>query len=194
MSDFFRRVKLLLSLSILFVVAFGTHAAEGLVIRKLDGREVRPLEDEGTRAVVLFFAAHDCPVSNSFLPEMSRVAEKYGPSGVAAFLIYAEPDLEPREASRHCREYAVRMPVAIDATLSLAAQVGVKVTPEAVVIARSGKVVYRGRIDDTFAALGRRRAEPSRRDLRDALDALLSGKAGPLLETPAVGCFIPFKK
>jgi hypothetical protein len=52
-------------------------------------------------------------------------------------------------------------------------------------------VLYRGRIDDRVADFGKRRVEPTRRDLRLALDAILAGKPVPARRTKAVGCYIP---
>ena len=48
-----------------------------------------------------------------------------------------------------------------------------------------------GRIDDIYTELGKRRAEPSKRDLRDALTAVLKGQPVAESRTKAIGCFIP---
>ena len=57
----------------------------------------------------------------------------------------------------------------------------------------SGKsgVLYRGRIDDLYADLGKKRRQARTRDLRAALDAVLSGRAVKNPTTTAVGCYIP---
>ncbi|MEC7776571.1 MAG: hypothetical protein VYC32_10785, partial [Planctomycetota bacterium] len=62
--------------------------------------------------------------------------------------------------------------------------------PEAFVIGKPG-ILYRGRIDDLYADLGQKRRQARNRDLRDALDAVLSGKAVKNPTTRAVGCYIP---
>ncbi len=67
---------------------------------------------------------------------------------------------------------------------------GVTVTPEAAVVNREGKVVYRGRIDDSIAALGQPRRPVKDADLRDALDAVVAGKSVAKPETKALGCYI----
>jgi hypothetical protein len=51
--------------------------------------------------------------------------------------------------------------------------------------------VYTGRIDDTYASLGRKRAMPTSRDLEQVLEALLAGKAVASRTAPAIGCSIP---
>ena len=53
------------------------------------------------------------------------------------------------------------------------------------------RLLYRGRIDDRVADFGKRRVEPTRRDLRLALDDILAGKPVQTRLTKAVGCYIP---
>jgi hypothetical protein len=54
-----------------------------------------------------------------------------------------------------------------------------------------GGLAYRGRIDDLYPELGKKRAAPTKRDLREALAAVLAGKPVPVPRTEAVGCSIP---
>jgi hypothetical protein len=51
-------------------------------------------------------------------------------------------------------------------------------------------VVYRGRIDDSFAVLGQPRRPVKDADLRNALEAVVTGKPIEKPETKAVGCYI----
>jgi len=48
----------------------------------LNGHPVTELAPPGTRAVVLFFAASDCPVSNRYIPEIQRLTKQFEPPGV----------------------------------------------------------------------------------------------------------------
>ena len=67
---------------------------------------------------------------------------------------------------------------------------GATVTPEAAVWAEGSGLVYRGRIDDLYVDFGKQRVEPSQRDLREVLDAILSGEIPPFRSTKAIGCYI----
>ena len=53
-----------------------------------------------------------------------------------------------------------------------------------------GKLVYRGRINDLYTGFGDRRNAASEHNLRDALDAVLSGKPVKVSRTEAIGCLI----
>ena len=52
------------------------------------------------------------------------------------------------------------------------------------------ELVYRGRIDDRYVDFGNTRARATQHDLRQALDAVLSGEPVANPRTKAVGCFI----
>ena len=51
-------------------------------------------------------------------------------------------------------------PILLDPAQLVARQADVRVTPEAVVVLPDGQVIYRGRIDDRYAADGRKRPQP----------------------------------
>ena len=58
------------------------------------------------------------------------------------------------------------------------------------VLAPNGKTVYRGRIDDTYTKFGKRRPEPMKEDLKDAIDAVLAGNKVAIPVTESIGCLI----
>jgi hypothetical protein len=165
-------------------------------ILDVDGRRLNPFEPSGT-ANVIFFVATDCPISNSYAPEIQRVCRDYGPRGVACSLMYE--DVETASSGtrlddvvrKHLQEYRyANIPAAVDRARAIAKHAKASITPQAVVIDRAGEIRYRGRIDNFYAALGKPRQQVTERDLRNALDAVLSGRPVPKVETEALGCFI----
>jgi thiol-disulfide isomerase/thioredoxin len=153
-------------------------------------RGPEPIADPAARATVLLFLAHDCPVANAYAPEVGRLCHEYGPRDVSFRVVYAEPDLAPETARRHAAEFGFPCPTLLDSDLRLVRRLGVTKTPEAVLLDPEGKALYQGRIDDLYAALGTRRPQPTRRDLREALEAALAGRPVPVARTDVVGCFV----
>ncbi len=150
-----------------------------------------PLADTaGKKAIVLLFIARDCPISNSYAPEIKRIVARYTPQKVAFTLVYADPDTSLAAARQHAKEYGYTCPLLLDPAHRLARRAGATVTPEAAVFAPGGRLLYRGRIDDLYLGFGRRRDAATRHDLRDALDAVLNGWPVPTAKTQAIGCFI----
>ena len=178
-------------ISISLFAALHLNAGDVTVV-DLDGKKQRPLTRGDLSAKVLLFVTHDCPISNGYCPEYQRLREEYVAKKVAFTLIYVDPDAKKAELLKHRKEFGLGQFAAIhDSQHNLVKGTGAEVTPEAVVIGAKGKIEYRGRVDNLYADYGKRRRQATVRDLRNALDALLSGKPVPKARTEAIGCFIP---
>ena len=145
------------------------------------------------QAVVLVFVTVDCPITNSYVPELNRIQNEYGPRGVQVFAVQADPSQTAQSLRDYAKEYSYSFPILVDPELSLARWTGATTMPEAAVLSPSGELLYLGRIDDRYVDFGKQRPRPTRLDLRMALDAVLAGK--PIVEprTRALGCAIPQK-
>ena len=93
------------------VTVLATAATRGVpVILGVDGRPLKPFEPAGA-ANVIFFIATDCPISNSYAPEIQRVSQEYGARGVGCSLMYEDVDMGStatrldNEVRRHLQEY-----------------------------------------------------------------------------------------
>ncbi len=144
--------------------------------------------DAGRTVTAVVFLATDCPISNKYTAELNRIATEFQPRGVELFGVIAEPSVTRTAAAAHCERYAVTFPVLFDASFELARQFRPTHTPEAFVLDARGKIVYRGRIDDSFAALGKPQARVTTHDLRDALSDAIDGRSVEPSTTQPVGC------
>jgi len=142
------------------------------------------------RWIVCLFTRTDCPISNSYAPEVRRIYEKFSPRGVSFYLVYPDPDESPKLIEKHLKEYSYPFPALRDPKHELVKIAEAKITPEAAVFDASGKLLYRGRIDDRYVDFGKMRAAATQKDLETALEAILSGKPAPTAGGPAIGCFI----
>jgi hypothetical protein len=167
-----------------------------MAIRDLDGRVRHPFAPARTASVLLFVTT-DCPISNGYAPEMLRICRAYAGRGVDCLLLYEDARTTSAAVRTHRQEYGVHgIPAAIDGERTVAGAAGATTTPEAVVVDRDGAIRYRGRIDDLYADLGRRRTAATTHDLQDALDAVLAGRPVARPRAPALGCYIepPWKE
>jgi hypothetical protein len=139
-------------------------------------------------ASVLFFITSDCPIANSFAPEIKRIVADYRPRGVTFSMVYTDLQQTLEAAVRHASDYGYDSRVRLDAGRVLSRQYGVSVTPEAVLLDSAGERRYRGRIDDRYLAPGQYRLKPTTRELRDAIEAVLEGRPVAVAETKAAGC------
>jgi thiol-disulfide isomerase/thioredoxin len=169
-----------------------TVAASGaaLQMRDVDGQLLSFFQPSG-KISLLFFISSDCPISNSYAPEIQRICQGYGPKGVACSLLYEDLAADSTAVRKHLEDYRFRgIPAVIDARRAAAKQAKATVTPEAVLVDHKGEIRYRGRIDNFYAALGKPRRQVTVHDLTDALDAVLAGKMVANPQTQALGCYI----
>jgi len=167
-------------------------AASGAAVQMydLDGRALSFFQPSG-KISLLFFISSDCPISNSYAPEIQRMCQGCGAKGVACSLLHEDVEVEPGAMRKHLEDYRFRgIPAVSDARRAAAKQSEATVSPEAVLVDREGEIRYRGWIDNFYPALGKPRQQVTIHDLRDALDAVLAGKPVANPQTQALGCYI----
>ena len=142
----------------------------------------------GVKARVLLFTTIDCPISNRYAPEISRLYQTFIGQGIQFSLVFANPADTPGAIAAHVKTFGYTLPVVRDTAQTLVRRAGVTIAPEAAVIDNRGQVVYRGRIDDRYVSFGVDRVTPTRRDLYEALSAVVQGRAIAVAETHAIGC------
>ncbi len=139
------------------------------------------------KAYVLVFTNTSCPVVQRYLPVLRDLEKSYRDKGVQFIAVNPGTDdgivAMASQAVRHEMEF----PFLKDFDCEAVAALGVRRTGEAVVLDGKRVLRYRGRIDDQYR-LGGTRESPSRRDLAEAIDAVLAGKEVAVAETPVDGC------
>ena len=151
-----------------------------------------PLDVGDAKANVLIFITTDCPIANQYAPEICAIQRAHKDDPLNFYLVHVDPDVTMDVAQKHAKEYGYTGAVIRDPHHRLAQHLGVTVTPEAAIVAAGGKMVYRGRIDNLYGDLGRKRPlGATRHELRNALDAVLAGKEIQVKRTEAIGCYLP---
>ncbi|MEM7384899.1 MAG: redoxin domain-containing protein [Verrucomicrobiota bacterium] len=187
------------SLAILFLAATrllsGDEVREKLMkvsveVPDLSGKNVQPLNVDKAKGHVLIFTAHDCPVANTYVPVINALFEKEK-EDFRFFMVHVDFRLSLDQARKHASAYGLKPSILIDRKHLLVAETGVLRTPEVAVILPGGRMAYRGRIDNLYEALGKKRNVVTRHELRDALKDLRDGRAVRVKRTKAVGCTIP---
>lgn len=158
----------------------------------LNGAEF-PLKTDA-KLVVLVFISSECPISNKLAPELERLSRKFSNTEVAFNLVYPNTSDTEERVAEHRREYHLTANFVRDPKHELVKAAGATVTPEAAVFNAKRELVYRGRVNDRFLALGKDRPQATRNDLEDAINALLAGKKPKHARTEAVGCLIQDQK
>ena len=153
------------------------------------GRRSTLRELSGAKATLVFFSSNECPVALAYEQELAGIAPVLEGRGVKLVAVSTH-DTGGREAiQRHRMAAKLPYPLYQDAGGRLAAALDATRTSEVVLLAADGRVAYQGRIDDRVTPLVRRPAATTR-ELADAVDAVLEGRAAPIARTQAAGCVI----
>ena len=177
-----------LILALLLASASGAHPQ--LTATNLLGASI-PLSTPQTRAVVLYFIASDCPISNRFLPEMKRLVDQYSAQDVRFWFVYPNATETPSSIRTHLHAFSIDpAQVLTDPHQRLAQLANAHTTPESAILSSTLQPLYTGRLDDRYLAIGKERPRPTRHDLADAIAATLAGRHPDPPGGPSVGCTI----
>ncbi len=155
-----------------------------------DGKSRALVDYADARALVVVFLGTECPIANSYAPKLTALSRQYAERGVQFVGVNANPAEDREAVAAHAKAYSLPFPVLKDPRQALADALEARVTPEVFVLDPGFAVRYRGRIDDQYASRTRKRSEAKAHDLREALEAVLAGKAVAKAETRAFGCAI----
>jgi peroxiredoxin len=162
-------------------------AAPAFELKTLDGKPFSLADAEKTNSyVVLMFIATNCPYSNAYNDRMRDMAAAYAKKGVLFVGINSNKTESIDEAVKHAKAHGHTFPILKDPSNKVADLYDASHTPEIYVVAKDGKLVYHGRIDDNSDDA----AKVTSPDLKNALDALLAGQPVAKAETKAFGCSI----
>jgi len=165
-------------------VAIGATVAE-FSLPDADGKTHSLKSLMGKNGAVLIFVAVQCPVSNAYNERMEKLAQDYKARGINVVGINSNVAEAAAAVKAHAATNHLSFPILKDSGNKIADQLGASVTPEVYFLDASNKLVYRGRIDNN-----RQGDQITATELRDAMDANLSGKPVTKAEAKAFGCSI----
>ncbi len=178
-------------------LAVGSSAPD-FCLPGIDGATHCLKEYAASKVLVIAFICNHCPTSRLYESRIQQLADDYKNKGVT--LVAIEPnspdavllnelgytdvsdsfdDMKVRAEFRH-----FKFPYLYDGeTQKISTAYGPSATPHLFIFDSERKLRYEGRVDNNT-----REPLVTKHDARDAIDALLAGKAVPVPKTPSVGC------
>ena len=172
------------------LAAASAYGASSFRIPDTRGAEHTFEEWRGHKAVVLFFVSTDCPVANSYVPEMNRIHDAYAGRGVLFFAVETDNSAGDQAVAKYAADYRYGYPMLLDRHQVLVRMADATITPQVAVFTPDGRRLYLGRIDNRVEDFGSQRYQATEPDLREALDAVLAGRQPPHATTKSIGCAI----
>ncbi len=155
-----------------------------------DGHQQAP---DGGPATVVVFTCNHCPYALAWQDRLENVARDYADRLVRVLAInsndaerYPRDSFDAMKARVAAEEWS--MPYLRDESQDVARAYGAKTTPDVFVLDSERRLSYRGAPDADYDDPAQRAAW-----LRDALDAVLTGREPGRAETKPVGCSIKWK-
>lgn len=177
------------------MLALGT-IAPGFNLRNTVNDTFIKLDDyQDYKAYVIMFICNHCPYVIHVNPEIIKLSNEYKEKGLSFFAISSNDIINyPQDAPVLMKEQALKLnysfPYLYDETQEVAKAYHAACTPDIYVFDKDKKLVYRGRLDDSRPNSG---IELTGKDLRQALNDVLSGKEVSPVQFPSMGCNIKWK-
>jgi thiol-disulfide isomerase/thioredoxin len=139
----------------------------------------------------VFFSCNHCPYAKAVEERLIALEKDYRDRGFRFVVISVNDAVTYPEDSfdnmkKRAAERGYGFPYLYNADQSIARALGAVCTPDLYVFDKDRKLAYHGRLDDSPMDP----AKVKRRELRDAVDALLAGKKPVATQNPSVGCSI----
>lgn len=178
------------------MMPLGTKAIDFTLPDPSTGTNVALSDLDGENGLVVMFICNHCPYVIHINPELVRIANEYSKKGIS-FVAISSNDVEnyPDDSPDYMRMVSMVLqfpfPYLYDESQKVAKDYDAACTPDLYVFDGDRNLYYRGRLDGSRP----KNDEPlSGKDLRGALNGLLTGDKAPEKQYPSAGCNIKWKK
>lgn len=159
------------------------------------GKLYRRDDFKNAKGLLVIFMCNHCPYVKHIRTALATFAKEYQAKGLTIIGInsndaYKYPDDSPEKMKEEIRSAGYTFPYLYDETQKVAHQYRAACTPDFFLFDQNQRLVYRGQFDDSRP---KNDIPVTGRDLRAAVDTLLSGKAISADQKPSLGCNIKWK-
>jgi peroxiredoxin len=174
-------------------MAVGT-AAPAFELPGVDGETYSLASFADAPVLVVVFTCNHCPYAKAVEDRLVQLQRDYHDRGVRLVAINpnderAYPDDSFAAMKARARDKGFNFPYLRDESQAVARAYDAACTPDIFVFDSGRKLVYNGRLDDSWQDA----AKVQRRDLRAAIDAALAGRAVDFEPVASMGCSIKWK-
>ena len=158
---------------------------ENFTLPDINGKQQSFNNLKGKNGTVIVFLSAQCPVVKSYQDRINALAKDYSAKDVNVVGMNSNATESLEYVKTNAGERNYQFPILIDKGNVIADRLKATVTPEVYFFDASGKLVYRGRIDNDRGG-----ENVTSTELRDAIEATLAGKPVAKAEVSAFGCSI----
>ncbi len=176
------------------MLPLGTKAA-AFSLPDTTGKLVNLSDFKNAKALAIIFMCNHCPYVQHIRAALAQFGRDMQAKGVAIVGINSNdaeryPEDRPHKMKEEVKAAGYTFPYLYDATQTVAKSYRAACTPDFFLFDAKQLLVYRGQFDDSRPGNGK---PVTGKDLRNAVDAVLSGKPVNTNQTPSIGCNIKWK-
>lgn len=176
------------------MLSLGTTAPD-FKLPDTNGKTVSLADFKGKPALLVLFICNHCPYVKHLRTGLAQLAREYLPKQVAIVGINSNdvenyPEDSPAKMKEEVKSAGYTFPYLYDESQAVAKAYRAACTPDIYLFDRNQKLVYRGQFDDSRPGNG---VPVTGKDLRAALDALLTSKPVSPNQKASMGCNIKWK-
>ena len=144
---------------------------------------------------VNIFLHEACKISQFYSLKLKELHQEFASDKIVFKGIFPAQDSKNENLLAFKEAYKMPFEMVNDKEQIITKMLKATITPEVVVLNKSkNEVIYRGRIDDSYYKVGRRRNANRTNELFDVLTAIKLNKKIETENKPAIGCFISLRK
>ena len=176
------------------MVPLGTPAVD-FKLPGVGGKTVSLESFSEKKILVIIFMCNHCPYVKAVFQRLIDLQKETEPQGVQLIGINSNdaeryPDDSFENMQKIAKEKGINFPYLFDASQETARAYDAVCTPDIYVYGPERKLLYRGRIDDSWE----HEEKVTRRDLKEALDRIVAGQEVSGEQISSMGCSIKWKE
>lgn len=177
------------------MLPLGTQAPDFNLTDVVSGQTISLPTLQDKKALLVMFICRHCPFVKHVQNELARLGKDYQSKDIAIVAISAnDPVAYPEDAPQSLKEQATQLgftfPYLFDESQDVAKAYTAACTPDFFLFDADRKLVYRGQLDDSRPDSN---IPVTGKDLRAAIEAVLSGQPVNPDQKPSMGCSIKWK-
>jgi len=173
----------------------GTSAPAFSLPDTVSGQTISLDTFENKPALLVIFLCQHCPFVKHVREGLSNLGQDYADTGLGIVAVSSNdvanyPDDSPAKLKEMAQTFNFAFPVCYDETQEVAKAYTAACTPDFFLFDRDRKLAYRGQLDDSRPGNDKL---VTGKDLRIAIEAVLSGSPIEIEQKPSIGCNIKWK-
>jgi peroxiredoxin len=141
---------------------------------------------------VYVFLSETCPICQNQTLTLRQLYDQFSAKGIAFTGLFPNTEYSTNESIQKFRKkYKIEFETRKDEGQRMTKKFSATITPQVFVVRNATQeILYRGKIDNGFEGIGKKRQVITENYLKNALDSIVNQSEITVKETQPVGCFI----